>query len=117
MQKLNFPITKTSNNTFNNKHWRGKSQLKNEIKESVLWSTVDQKIKRVTSYPAHLYFTFYFTGRLLDVDNCGNLVKSAIDGLRDAKIIRDDSPKFVRPMTVDVQRSESGDDYCIIELP
>lgn len=31
----------------------------------------------------------------LDVDNIAPLVKAAIDGLRDAKILRDDSPAYV----------------------
>jgi hypothetical protein len=78
---------------------------------------VEQKIKRVRKYPVHLFFTFHLTGRMIDVDNCGSMVKSAIDGLRDAEILRDDSPKFVRPLTVDVKKSETGEDYCLIEIP
>lgn len=117
MQTLNFPLTKSSNNTFNRSHWRGKHALNKDIKESVLWSAVDQKIKKVRSYPVHLFFTFYFTGRLIDVDNCGSMVKSAIDGLRDAEIVRDDSPKFVRPLTIDIKKSDTDHDYCVIEIP
>lgn len=47
-------------------------------------------------------------GRLLDVGNCATSSKCALDGLRDAGIIEDDNPRFVKAITYVVGKRVSS---------
>lgn len=116
MQQLEVIINKTSNNKFNNAFWTKKKALKDAILQSVFVACKQQKIKHITEYPIQLTFVFYFKGRLLDLDNTGNLIKSLIDGLRYAKILDDDSTKFVNQLTIRSEKSKRAYDYVLIEI-
>lgn len=116
MTSLTFPITKTSNNVFNRKHWRGKHELNTQIKNDVFYSVREQKVAPVKDYPVQIDFVFFLVGRLIDADNCSSIVKSAIDGLRDADVLEDDSSKYFRKFSVETQESDTGEDYCLIQI-
>ena len=53
----------------------------------------------VFARPVHITLTAYRTGRALDADGIAPSAKAAIDGLVDAGLLPDDSPKFVHAVT------------------
>lgn len=98
-----------------NKHWSGMhwSQRSAE-KERVKWlvrAALDPNAQMITK-PVHLTFTAYFKGKMQD---CSNLCEKPYEDALIGRIIQDDSPRYVRGVTV-LSRKDNKRPRVEIEL-
>lgn len=88
------------------KHWRWRARIRKEIRgdaktaglaalEAGTVSTCGDTLVQIIVEPSE----FRPRGRITDAGNCVTSAKCAIDGLRDAGIIVDDNPRYVRAVT------------------
>ena len=77
-------------------------------------AVAERKIKPIEEYPVQFMYKFYFVKRQLDCINCGAMTKAIEDGLRACGILKDDSPKFVSAISLEVADSEKDYDYVEI---
>lgn len=73
------------------------------------------KLKPLTGYPLKFTYTFYLTGKMLDVLNTGGMAKAFEDALRYNGLLEDDSLKYVCDVRLLERKSERGYNYCTIE--
>lgn len=86
---LNTYIKKINHNRF------AGNTVKQEETERVWGDALEQKCKRVKNYPVKAIFTWYSPNQRKDIDNIAFSKKFILDGLVLAKILKDDSRKFV----------------------
>lgn len=68
----------------------------------------------ITHYPVDIIYLFYFKGKLLDSSNCSYMAKLIEDGMIKIGLLKNDSPKFVRVITLRSMKSKKKFDYCEI---
>lgn len=89
-------------NTFlkqvNNNRFAG-AKVKKEDTEKVYYACKEKYIEPVKDYPIHITFKWYSKDNRKDLDNVAFAKKSALDGLVLAKIIENDSRKFIKGFT------------------
>ena len=97
MQTLVIPLTKkiSTNAIYAGRHWAVRKKDADFYHNEILHYAKEQKIKKVKEYPISLILIFYFKNRPYDSSNCFYMAKLIEDGLRNAGIIDDDTPKFV----------------------
>jgi len=85
-------------NTFQNKTRSNKfvgSKIKKEQTELVYWECKKQKVSPVTEYPIEITFKWYSKDNRKDIDNVAFAKKFILDGLVQAKVLENDSRKFI----------------------
>jgi hypothetical protein len=99
------PCAVYSANEESGKHWRWRARIRKEIRfvaanagrealRAGTVSTCGDVPVQILVEPHELR-----KGRLVDVGNCSASAKSAIDGMRDAGVLVDDSPRYVKALT------------------
>lgn len=92
------------NALYSSPHWTKRKRIADEWKYLVLAACRKQKVPKADGQ-VDIEITAFCKGRVMDSDNvCAKLV---IDGLKFAKVIRDDSPEFVRMVTTSAFRAKS----------
>ena len=92
------------NKLYQQKHWSYRKELADTIHNLVFFLAKQQKIKPVKK-KIDIYIQAYQT-RTIDSDNiCAKLY---IDGLKFAKIIKDDTPKYVGKVTLESIKSKQN---------
>ena len=86
---LNSFLKKMSYNRF-----AGGAVKKSET-ERVFWECKSQKIKPIKEYPVNIHFIWVCKNERKDVDNVRFAAKFILDGLVMAKVIDNDSRKFI----------------------
>lgn len=89
-------------NTFQNKTRSNKfagSKIKKEETEKVYWECKQQKLTPAKDYPVCITFNWYIKNNRKDLDNIAFSKKFILDGLVIAKVLEDDSQKFVCSFT------------------
>lgn len=71
------------------------SKMKKEETDRAFWACLEHKVKRVKNYPITLKITWHEIDRRRDIDNITWSVKFLLDGMVKAKVIEDDSQKYV----------------------
>lgn len=71
------------------------AQMKKDAEIQVIQAIKLSKLKPVQSYPVTLTITWYEKDRRRDIDNITYAIKFCLDSLVKAKILTDDSQKFV----------------------
>ena len=71
------------------------AQIKKDETERVYIEILSQGIKRITKYPVTVEISWYSKNRRKDIDNIAFAKKFILDGLVMAKVLEDDSQKFV----------------------
>lgn len=87
---LNTFLRALSNNRF------GGGKIKKEETERVYYEC---RGKKVYEYPIHIEFNWYSKNERKDIDNVAFSKKFILDGMVMAKVIENDSRKFVRSFT------------------
>lgn len=97
-EKFFLPIRPVSWNCIASKHWRAYKNLKDEQAE-ITWLVLRQKKIKPFKNPIKLLVEVYWKGRIKrDLDNV--CFKSALDVLKKAEVIEDDSLEFIRSITI-----------------
>lgn len=107
---------KLSSNRIYRMHHHAKNRFQTAVNKEVAQSVREQKIKEITKYPVRCKYTFYVTGKTIDVVNTAGMAKAVEDGLRYAKILKEDSLKFVKEVTFLEERSDKKYSYVILEI-
>src|SRR3990167_3765180 len=97
MQTLVIPLTRkiSTNAIYAGRHWFVRKKDADFYHSEILKWSKFYKIKKVKEYPINLILTFYFKNRPYDSSNCFYMAKLIEDGLRNAKLIHDDTQEFV----------------------
>lgn len=97
-------------------HFREKKAFQDEINMSVFVCCREQHIEPIDSelYPLDFTYDFRLIGNSLDTSNTSGMQKAIEDGLRYAKILKDDSRKYVGRIILDEGLSERNYNYCIV---
>ena len=75
-------------------HWSVYSKEKERLTTAVAWEAKAAKLRPCTS-PVRVTFTWMEANRRRDVDNISHGCKYVLDGLVEASVLEDDSPKYV----------------------
>lgn len=92
-------------------HWGQKSRATKEYRFACMVAGLEAR-KQAPPCTTHRTLTLVFQktkGVLPDEDNCLAHVKAGIDGLRDAKVLADDSPQFMRVASITVRRGSPSE--------
>lgn len=79
----------------NNNRYKGNS-IKKEETNRVYWSAKISKVKPVKNYPVIIGFTWFVKNKMKDPDNIAFSKKYILDGLVLAKVLKDDSQRYIR---------------------
>lgn len=107
---------KLSTNRIYRMHHIPKNKFQQDVNMAVLVAVRKQKIKAVKKYPIICTYVFYVTGKTLDVLNTAGMAKAIEDGLRYAKILKDDSLKYIKQITLLEERSSENYSYVVLEI-
>ena len=98
----------------NNSRWGGASIKKIET-ERVYICCKNQKVKSIKDYPVFVIFTWYSKNLKMDIDNVAFAKKFILDGLVKAKVLTNDSRKFVSGFT-DYFEIDSGNPRVVVNI-
>lgn len=102
-------------NQLYNKHWTKRGQAKQVLWWQVKAAIVKYKIpKQALTKPATLDFIFHVL-RPIDCDNCAGTCKMIIDFLREWGILKNDSPQYVKKISIQVE-TKQGREYVEVEI-
>jgi hypothetical protein len=99
MISIPIPEKVSTNDIYRGMHWSKRKRLADEFHEAL----IEYRLVRF-SLPASLLFTFTFKGKLLDCSNCTFMAKMLEDAMVQWKIIPDDTPDYVRRISIQVMR-------------
>lgn len=71
------------------------SKIKKEQTEIVYWSCLEKRTRKVVEYPVKILFKWYTKDSKKDADNISFTKKFILDGMVEAKVLENDSRKFV----------------------
>ena len=116
IMKFTIPIVeKISNNKLRTVHWGTRASItKKYIKEVKKQLTADMWIYE-SAKGLRLIATFYFKNRPLDCSNCAGMCKMIEDALVEAKAIKDDSPEYIKSVTL-ISKVDKENPRITIEL-
>ena len=106
---------KKSLNTILRMHFHAKKDLQDLFTQEVMVAKNKKKIKAISGFPLKFTYTFYLTGKELDIVNCCGMLKNIEDALRYNKILINDSPKYVSELRILERKSNQVYSYCTIE--
>ena len=86
-------------NTARNMHHRVKAPITKAWRQAAADAAEPIVAVHAFTRPVHITLTAHRTGRALDADGIAPSAKAAIDGLVDAGLLADDSPRFVHAVT------------------
>lgn len=87
------------------KHWTKRSQDKQILWWKIKTSLIKAKIShQALDRSVEIQFIFNVK-RQIDVDNCAGTVKMIIDYLREWGLLKNDSPEFVKKISIEVRQS------------
>jgi len=105
---------------------RGRGMLMGKIKKikaevaALLKSEGNQKAwhrERTISYPFHIYFTYYKSGRAYDHDNAlMSANKFILDTMVQLGMLQDDNPAHVTPHLPEYVKCKKGEEKVIVEI-
>jgi hypothetical protein len=107
---------KLSTNVIYRMNHFAKNDFQKSVNILVKKAVYDQKIKPVTEYPAICTYVFYLKGRSIDILNTAGMAKAVEDGLRYTDILKDDSLKFIKQVTLLEEKSERDYSYVTVEI-
>lgn len=109
---------KISTNPFYNLAFYEKTPLKKHFYQETKVAVMNQKVQPVQDYPVQAHYTFYLKGKKLDWVNLASMTKMVEDGLVKAKVLTDDSPKYVIRGTMESRPLPKDEklEYCLVEL-
>lgn len=94
-------------------HWTKRSDHKITWGWAIKAALIKFKIPR-SPLPSAVEIQFiFYVKRPIDVDNCAGTIKLIIDYLREWGLLQNDSPAFVRKITIEVLTQQSRE-YCSI---
>lgn len=79
------------------------ASIKKQAEKQVLQAILEAKLPKVQNYPVTLNITWYEANRRRDVDNIVYAVKFINDSLVHARIIEDDSQRFIKAINNKVE--------------
>ena len=87
------------------RHWASLQQTRNGYRYQVIAAIREKGLPVIERYPIHLKATFYVGKgqQLPDLTDAGTWAKMAVD-----LVFPDDSPKFIKPFTVDCERDNAN---------
>lgn len=83
----------------NRSHYRVGNALKQEETEFVYLTCLEQKIKPIKQFPAKIEFNWYSKNERKDIDNVCFAKKFILDGMVKAKVLPNDSRKYVNSLS------------------
>lgn len=93
------------------RHWTKRQEMADDAKSNVIVAILKDNPFLKFDEPVSIIITAYLK-RMIDCDNvCSKLL---IDGLKECKVIKDDSPKYVRSVKTRVVKSKT--DHTEIEI-
>ena len=104
MWQVFVPCAVKSLNEESGKNWQWRHRLRKQIRKDA-WACAIQAINRgelrrfAHEEPVQIIVQSHERGRCLDPGNAMASAKAAIDGLRDARVLVDDSGRYVKAIT------------------
>lgn len=118
--KLVIPaIAQSANNFFGRMHPMKRKKLVDQWHTLVNWCLKKDNVKPYSEgYPATIKCTCYFPSgkKRCDWDNLYSTAKLTIDALVRAKILINDSPKYLASGQMEPRHSDTHTEYTIIEI-
>lgn len=85
-------------------HWSKRKKIADEWHMALLPHKKKLEPEKV---PTGVTYDFFLKGKLLDVSNCAGMVKLLEDSMVVNGILEDDSPEYVREITVSVREGDN----------
>lgn len=108
--EIELPFKVSTNKIYSGCHWAVRKKHKDLMKTACIG------LKRFKAYeePVSIVATFYFKQRPLDCSNCSYMYKLIEDCIVEYGILPDDSPKWVKSITLKSLKSDR--DYVDVEI-
>jgi hypothetical protein len=108
--EIALPYKISTNSIYAGTHWTKRKSYKDLMR----WALVPaiSSINPITK--GTLTFEFNFKNKPLDCSNCSFMVKMIEDVLVEHSILEDDSPKYIKKITIISQKAKK--DVCILTL-
>lgn len=113
---VKIPMRSESLNTiYSADHWSVRQKLAADLHEQVSWQLRLDNVERVPFAPrVDVSVDAYFHGNVLDSDNIP--IKLMIDGLRQYGVLTNDDPRFVRRVSSESHKSDTGREWIVITV-
>lgn len=96
-------------------HWTVRQQLAADVHKQVSWQLKLDNVEQIPFAPrVDVSVDAYFHGNVLDSDNIP--IKLIIDGLRQYGVLTNDDPRFVRRVSSESHRSDTGREWMIVTV-
>lgn len=106
---------KISTNEFYRLHKMQKHAVQQEWYQTVLIECRNRGQNALQGpFPLDFEYTYHLTGKRLDTLNTGAMTKMIEDGLKMCGVIPDDSPKYVRRIILQQDRSTEKYQYVVV---
>ena len=103
------------NATSKSSHWQASKEIA-QWREDAAWTVKAKRLKPLEG-PVTIHVYPQTSGRLTDCASCVLAVKGIVDGLVDANLLVDDSPKYVEAITFHSPRKAKQDGLTITIYP
>lgn len=108
---IDLPYKVSTNKIYStNCHWTVRAKYKDMMRWALITSI--SKLKPITK--GNLIFDFNFKNKPLDCSNCSFMAKMIEDVLVEHNILEDDSPKYIKKITIISQKAKKN--VCILTL-
>lgn len=114
--EMELPLKLSTNEFYSNRlHWSRRKKIKDDY-YVVVKSKLNAMEYKMIEDQVNIEFDYFFKTRMTDVSNTSIMSKMIEDALVTAKLIKDDTPKYVPKITTTVQRTEKDRDWVRITL-
>ena len=103
------------NVTSKSSHWQASKEIA-QWRQDAAWTVKAKRLKPLEG-PVSIHVYPQTSGRLTDCASCVLAVKGIVDGLVDAKLLVDDSPKYVSALTFHAPQKAKRDSLTITIHP
>ena len=97
-------------------HWAVKARLTREWRNAAAWAAKDARLPRFTRQVRITASVHKLHGRQYDAANWSVTAKAAVDGLRDAGVLVDDSNKYVVGPDMRAGERATGRAYLVLTI-
>ena len=108
--EIPMPYKMSTNRIYAGIHWAVRAKYKDMMR----WALITSIAKLKPIKEGKLTFDFGFKNKPLDCSNCTFMAKMIEDVLVEHHILIDDSPKYVKEITI--KSTKASSDVCILKL-
>ena len=110
--EIELPFKISTNKIYSGCHW----SVRKKNKDLMKIACIGLKRFKAIENPVVVNAKFFLKGRLLDCSNTSYMYKLLEDCIVEYGILPDDSPKWVKSITLESKKSDTKKDYVVVEI-